>query len=195
MSNRSPAFARLCEAALFHFSEHGYDGASLSAIAEEVGIRKPSIYSHIGSKDELYLLILDDALVEESEFVQQCFDKTRPIPGVAYIEALAGRFEASPHLQFLLRTAYLPPARHKVKIAQEFESFFSKIRALYMADFEETFGDLYTSEESELFCEAWLGIVDCLCVELLYGLGKRSEVRKHAMMTLMIKAFSSNQAG
>jgi AcrR family transcriptional regulator len=39
-------------AALKYFTLHGYEGASLSKIAEEVGLKKQSLYSHFKGKDD-----------------------------------------------------------------------------------------------------------------------------------------------
>lgn len=49
------------EAALKYFTIHGYEGASLSLIAEEVGMKKQSIYAHFKGKDDLFLQVLRDA--------------------------------------------------------------------------------------------------------------------------------------
>jgi AcrR family transcriptional regulator len=44
---------RLAEHAARLFAERGYHGTSIADLADALGIRKSSVYSHIGGKDEL----------------------------------------------------------------------------------------------------------------------------------------------
>lgn len=41
-----------------HFASKGYEGTSMSIIAEGVGIRKPSLYSHYSSKADIFKDVL-----------------------------------------------------------------------------------------------------------------------------------------
>lgn len=190
MTDRSPAFARLCEAALAHFAVAGYDGTSLSTIAGELGIRKASLYSHIAGKDALYLQVLADAVSAEQAFIRDCFaDHPKDsLPGQAYLEALGARFRSSLHLQFLLRAAYLPPEAHRETISNAFICYADELSDLYRADFATLYPDRFNAEETTLFVEAWMGLVDAICVELLYGEADRVTLRKDAMMMLMGRA-------
>ena len=63
MSHRAPARDRVTEslvreAALTLFAQRGYHGTALRDIAGKVGIRTPSLYNHIESKQELLRGIL-----------------------------------------------------------------------------------------------------------------------------------------
>jgi len=55
---------RLEEAALKLFNRKGYDGTSVREIVAEAGYTKPVLYYHFGSKEGLYLALLEDALAE-----------------------------------------------------------------------------------------------------------------------------------
>ena len=48
----------MLDAALALFLEHGYDGASMQAIADGAGVTKPVVYACFASKDELFRALL-----------------------------------------------------------------------------------------------------------------------------------------
>lgn len=56
--------ADIIEAATRLFSERGYHGASMTEIAAEVGIQKPSLYHHVRKKEDL-LFAIHEQLIDE----------------------------------------------------------------------------------------------------------------------------------
>lgn len=73
MSDAPTRLDELLTVAVGVFSQKGYGGSSVQAVADAAGIRKPSMYKHIDSKEDLLFGILDRAhqqselLVEEVE--------------------------------------------------------------------------------------------------------------------------------
>jgi AcrR family transcriptional regulator len=55
---------QILDAALDVFAERGFQNASMDAVAERVGVTKPVVYTHFGSKEGLLLACLTQARAE-----------------------------------------------------------------------------------------------------------------------------------
>jgi AcrR family transcriptional regulator len=61
---RSTATTRgtVLDAACALFAAHGYRGTSMKDIAAELGVRAPSLYNHVASKQDILFAIMDNAM-------------------------------------------------------------------------------------------------------------------------------------
>lgn len=94
-------------AAVALFAERGYDATSMSDIAQALGIKKASLYHHVGGKEALLTLALDRAFTELERATADA--ETGSEPAVVRLERLTRSVvtttvgEALPYVTVLLR--------------------------------------------------------------------------------------------
>ena len=76
----------IAAAATHAFAERGFDGTSLTDIAEVVGIRRPSLLHHFPSKLALYQEVFTRALFDWSERVEEAVANSRQERGWRYVD-------------------------------------------------------------------------------------------------------------
>lgn len=173
MKTLSPSAARICDHAVEHFAEHGYDGSSLNEIAALAGMRKASLYAHFANKDALFVQAFERALADETAYVEAGFvheTAGKEAPGHWHPLHLAERYAASANLRFVLRTAFLPPASIHSVVTGGFEQYLERIRQGFCEALQARHAWARSDgNKLELYGDAYLGIIDSLHVELLYA--------------------------
>ena len=68
----------ILDAAVQLFSEHGYSGTTMRAIAKAVGLLPGSLYTHIDSKETLLFEVVEDGIEKFLTIQRQVEDSTDP---------------------------------------------------------------------------------------------------------------------
>lgn len=161
------------EAALKYFTIHGFEGASLSQIAEEVGMKKQSLYAHFKGKDDLFLHVLRDAkeaeLTSKLEYMERidAYHPERDLYG--FLRLVIDMFQKNEQLRFWLRMSFFPPAHLTKAIEKEVVDIETEIQEKLEKKFEDWIeAKTIYGETAKTPTLAFLGIVDSMLISLVY---------------------------
>lgn len=188
------AASRIAIIATEYLSDRGYDRCSLTEIAELAGMRKASLYSHFRSKDALFVALLERSVEIERAFAQRCFAVDDGVPaGGGYLRQVTERFAESPDLRFLLRTAYAPPESIRPAVTASYQSLTDDIRKGFRAGLPKN----VSPSSQALVEEAYLGALDGVQIELLFGPPSNASIRRDALWAAIqaLTAISSKEKG
>jgi len=161
-------------AALKYFTIHGYEGASLSQIADEVGLRKQSLYAHFNGKDDLFLQVLRDAKETELSLQLQYFSKMGPNNPekelYGFLQLVIDLFQKNEQLKFWLRMSFFPPAHLEEAIEKEVIDIEEKVQAILMSKFQNWIDtEAIAGDTAKTPTLAFFGVIDSILLELVYG--------------------------
>ncbi|MEI7024326.1 TetR/AcrR family transcriptional regulator [Paenibacillus sp. y28] len=187
--------ALIKQVALKQFAAHGYEGASLALIAEEVGIKKQSIYTHFSSKDDLFLDVLKEAARQELRFTADYFTRHTEMP---FLECLLGflkhykeRYSQDDQNKFWLRMMYFPPSQHREPIIAYGYEYMDRLQAYLVPLFIKAMDENVIGQiDAALAASAFFGVLDAVLVEMLFGGEERFTKRLEASWYMYLRGLS-----
>jgi len=189
-------FNQIKNVALNHFTNKGYEGTSMAHIADDVGIKKQSIYTHFKGKDELFLQVYRDVFDAELKFVINYIDsnKTQPIEEFLYNFLLLykERYEKNNITKFWLRISFFPPAHLYEQVIDSVYEYLDKVEKHLLLVVEKAMleGEISSTIDSQRATSAFLGVLDGIFVEMLYGGSERLIKRLDASWYLYWRGLS-----
>ena len=180
---------KIRDVALSHFANFGYEGASLSKIAEGVGIKKPTIYSHYKGKDDLFLSVVHYVFQLERrrilEYFQTCTEMPLKTKLYGMFQWLEEGFTQSDTTKFLLRVAFFPPPALFDEVMNIVNPFLDGMqRNLIKLLNKATQRREFSHPNTEAVAIAYLTLIDGVLVELLYGGKQRYQIRVEAAWSI-----------
>lgn len=176
------------QAALKRFAEQGYDATSMAEIAGDVGIKAPAIYAHFKGKTELYLELVQRVSDKELEYTRHFLSTTGEAEKVLlqFLQDIGPRFESTPDLRFMLNVYYLPPPKLAGELMGILDAYISN-REIFV---NNLFRHLTpTRVPPEQLASAYLGIMEGIQAEVLYGGLEKFQKRLEAFWALFQLAF------
>lgn len=160
--------------ALKYFTTHGYEGASLSQIADEVGMKKQSLYAHFKGKDDLFLQVLQDAketeLTSKLQYLSKLDIHNPKVDLLGYLQLVIDLFQKNEQLKFWLRVSFFPPQHLAHAIDKEIIDTEEKIQTVLEGKFQEWIDAKIIVDDAAIIPTlAFLGVVDSIMLELAYG--------------------------
>lgn len=189
---------RIKEIALNHFTKDGYEGVSMAQIADDVGIKKQSIYTHFKGKDELFLQVCSDVFANELSFVSNFIESntSRSIENFLFEFLLhyKERYEKNDNTKFWLRISFFPPTHLYEQVMKYVYAYLDKLEELLVPVMDKAMaeGEISSTIGAERATTAFLGVLDGILVEMLYGGPERMIKRLDASWYLYWRGLSKD---
>lgn len=168
-------------AGLQQFATHGYEGASMAMIAEAVGIKKQSIYTHYKNKDALFLAVCEECITQEMDFIQMVVESQHSYKEL--LERYIVRYQDNEATKFWLRMMFFPPQHLYNEVMSGVYRYLDAVEELATEMFAMS-QTVTTDVPATILAQSYLALLDSIFVELLYGDGERAQRRLEAAYTI-----------
>ncbi|WP_341356475.1 TetR/AcrR family transcriptional regulator [Rossellomorea sp. y25] len=161
------------DVALDLFGQKGYEDTSLTEIATAVGIKKPSIYNHFRSKEDLFMEVIEDLSVSEVTAYKSAEEKMDPQEPLTNIRTLfdlfCQRLVTTKEALLWKRVTFFPPEVFKDLIQKQFIYFEQVTTAILVSIYQEGQKQkLFSEIKEDEFIASFLCLVDGVFLEHHY---------------------------
>lgn len=176
---------KIRDVSIYYFAKYGYEGTSLSQIANEIGVKTPSLYAHFKSKEDIFFHCLDYALENDMNFFRRILEENKDMHVEKTLYKLLVEYEKRLENEvvslFCLRTLYSPPHIFKPQLFDLTNERILQLGKLINPYFEKSKqrGNLSGVNTDEA-TEAYLCIFDGLIIEFMYAGSERFHYRLNA---------------
>ncbi|TMU86937.1 TetR/AcrR family transcriptional regulator [Bacillus sp. BHET2] len=161
------------EASLDLFGQKGYEDTSLAEIAKVVGIKKPSIYNHFQSKEELFIEVMEDLIKAEVtayKMTAKTMVSQEPLSNIKKLfDLFCHRLMTTKEAILWKRVTFFPPELFKDLIQRQFIHFEQVTSSILASVYEEGANQhLFHEINQDEFIASFLCLVDGVFLEHHY---------------------------
>lgn len=176
--------------ALSQFAQHGYEGTSLADIASEAGIKKPSIYAHFKSKEDLFLNVLRQTFREFKRRIIRYMIHHVDIPLqdrlYQLIAFLQQQYSDDAMIKFVMRMCFFPHSASEKEIIPLVYALIDDLEArlLRLLDVHVDQQDLQLVVSTTEAAKGYMTVVDGVMIDMLYSEPSRSVQRLNVIFPI-----------
>lgn len=178
---------RIKEVALILFARKGFEGTSLSDIASGVGIKKPSLYAHYKSKEDLFLGVIHKVSVDYNAFVIKTVEERRdqqPEDQLYHLLYKNTNYLRNDEMGLIFKRMMLfPPESLRADIYDMFEKTEDVMREVIKSILIK----MVPEEEWEQVFDAYLCLLDGVFEQVFYYSPEEHQKRLENSWTLFIQ--------
>lgn len=181
---------QLLTIALSQFAQHGYEGTSLADIASEAGIKKPSIYAHFKSKEDLFLQVLRQTLREFKRRIIRYMIRHIHIPLqerlYQLIVFLQQQYSDDAMIKFVMRMCFFPHSASEKEIIPLVYALIDDLEArlLRLLNVHVDQHNLQLVVSTTEAAKGYMTVVDGIMIDMLYSEPSRSVQRLHVIFPI-----------
>lgn len=177
---------RIIHKSLELFTERGYEGTTLAAIAQRIGIQKPSLYAHFANKEALFLATVKKAVLEYNRIVRSELKARGAENAEIQLKTLLYRlaevyYDEYTVSQFYYRFLFFPPPELAPQMQELLEYHGSAadqhIEAVVQQGKDE--GAVEPSLANELITETYLTVLSGIDFDTRYYDFNKEQMRTH----------------
>ncbi|MCC5800603.1 TetR/AcrR family transcriptional regulator [Rossellomorea vietnamensis] len=159
--------------ALDLFGQKGYEDTSLAEIAKDVGIKKPSIYNHFRSKEDLFTDVLEDLIVSEVTAYRKtevAMNHQEPLMNVRVLfDLFCQRLMTTKEALLWKRVTFFPPEQFKDLIQEQFIHLERVTTSILVSVYKEGVNQgMFQEVTEDEFVASFLCLVDGVFLEHHY---------------------------
>lgn len=185
---------KIIEKAIYSFAMNGYEGTSISNLAELVGIKKSTIYSHFKSKDEIFERVTKISFKTELDFVKEYFSKSYDsvLDSLEnFLIQLKNRFvdEDNYTVNFVYKIGYRSVEKYDGFIKENCDNYYFTMEDMII---KYLINSGIKKENAKKVAMTYSTILDGIMVSLIYSGEDRYEQRKKEVWKFFSESFLEN---